>query len=57
VDDLCIDQKELFEVFRVVLIEQCKILVIISGLDNIDIVTRRKLIKWLLKRKSINILI
>lgn len=30
---------------------------IVGGLDNIDIVTRRKLVKWLLRRKSINIII
>jgi ABC-type lipopolysaccharide export system ATPase subunit len=57
VEVLSIDQKELFEVFRVVVIEECKILVIIDGLDNIDIVSRRKLMKWLLKHKTINILI
>ena len=30
---------------------------IVGGLDNVDIVTRRKLVKWLLRRKSINIII
>lgn len=32
-------------------------LVIVSGFDNLDIVTRRKLTKWLMRRKSINIII
>ncbi len=40
-----------------VVIKECKILVIINGLDNIDIVSRRKLMKWLIKLKTINILI
>jgi ABC-type multidrug transport system fused ATPase/permease subunit len=57
VDQLSLDQKELFEVFRVVLVEECKVLVILSGLDDIDIVSRRKLTKWLMRRKSLNIII
>ena len=32
-------------------------MVIVDGLDNIDIVSRRKLMKYLLKKKSINIII
>jgi ABC-type sugar transport system ATPase subunit len=57
VQTLSIEQKQLFEVFRAVKIEHCKILVIVDGFDNIDIVSRRKLTKYLLKQTSINMLI
>lgn len=57
IENLTVDQKELFEAFRVLMIEDCRILVIVSGFDNIDIVSRRKLTKWILKQRKINIVI
>ena len=57
IENLTVDQKELFEAFRVLLVEECRILIIVSGFDNIDIVSRRKLTKWILKQKKINIVI
>jgi hypothetical protein len=39
------------------MVEECRILIIVSGFDNIDIVSRRKLTKWILKQKKINIVI
>lgn len=57
VEDLNVGQKQLLEVFRAVHVEKCKILVIVNGLDSLDIVSRRKLTKYLIQESHINLLL
>jgi hypothetical protein len=48
VSEFGIEQKQIFEVFRVVKVEKCKVLVIVDGFDSIDMVSRRKITRYLL---------